>query len=71
MDQIIPDKIVIQKEDSIQELRNLGSNKIETTKIEIQHPLHKKWSFRLRISSVNVTKSADSCGFGHIHRGNP
>ena len=42
MDQIIPDKIVIQKEDSIQELRNLGSNKIETTKIEIQHPLHKK-----------------------------
>ena len=26
--------------------------------------LHKKWSFPLRISSVNVTKSAVSCGFG-------
>ena len=26
--------------------------------------LHKKWSFPLRISSVNVTKSA---GFGHIY----
>ena len=29
--------------------------------------LHKKWSFPLRISSVNVTKS----GFGHIYRSNP
>ena len=28
--------------------------------------LHKKWSFPLRISSVNVTKSAGNCGFGHI-----
>ena len=30
----------------------------------------KKWSFPLRISSVNVTKSAVSavsCGFGHIY----
>ena len=26
----------------------------------------KKWSFPLRISSVNVTKSIESCGFGHI-----
>ena len=24
-------------------------------------------SFSLRISSVNVTKSKDSCGFGHIY----
>ena len=31
----------------------------------------KKWSFPLRISSVNVTKSAVSCGFGHIHWSNP
>ena len=30
-------------------------------------PLHKKWSFSLRISSVNVTKSAVFCGFGHIY----
>ena len=29
--------------------------------------LHKKQSFPLRISSVNVTESAVSCGFGHIY----
>ena len=29
--------------------------------------VHKKWSFPLRISSVNVTKSALSCGYGHIY----
>ena len=29
--------------------------------------LHKKRSFPLRISSVNVTKSAVSSGFGHIY----
>ena len=29
--------------------------------------LHKKLSFPLRISSVNVTISAVSCGFGHIY----
>ena len=29
--------------------------------------LHKKSSFPLRISSVNVTKSAGNCGFGHIY----
>ena len=29
--------------------------------------LHKKWSFPLKISSVNVTKSAVFCGFGHIY----
>ena len=28
-------------------------------------------SFTLRISWVNVTKSAVSCGFGHIYRRNP
>ena len=33
--------------------------------------LHKKWSFRLRISSVNVTKSAGNCRFGHIYWRNP
>ena len=33
--------------------------------------LHKKWRFPLRISSVNMTKSAISCGFGHIHWKNP
>ena len=36
-------------------------------------PLHKnkKWSFPLRISLVNVTKSAGNWGFGHIYWGNP
>ena len=29
--------------------------------------LHKKWSFPLNISSVNVTKSAGNYGFGHIY----
>ena len=33
--------------------------------------LHKKWSFPLRISSVNVTKSGVSCGFDHIYWRNP
>ena len=33
--------------------------------------LHKKWSFPLRISLVHVTKSAVSCGFGHIYWRNP
>ena len=33
--------------------------------------LHKKWSFPLRISSVNVTKSVVSCGFRHIYWRNP
>ena len=34
-------------------------------------PLHKKWSFPLRISPVNVTKFVVSCGFGHIYWRNP
>ena len=33
--------------------------------------LHKKWSFPLRTSSVNATKSAGNCGFGHIYWRNP
>ena len=32
---------------------------------------HKKWSFPLRIFSVNVTKSTGNCGFGHIYWRNP
>ena len=35
------------------------------------HYTYKKWSFPLRISSVNVTKSPGSCGFGHIYWRNP
>ena len=33
--------------------------------------LHKKRSFPLRISLVNLTKSAVSCGFRHIYYRNP
>ena len=33
--------------------------------------LHKKWSFPLRISSVDVTKSARNCRFGRIYWRNP
>ena len=33
--------------------------------------MHKKWSFPWRISSVNMTKSAVSCGVGHIYWRNP
>ena len=33
--------------------------------------VHKKWSFPLRISSVDVSKSAVSCEFGHIYLRNP
>ena len=36
--------------------------------------IHKKWSFSVRISSVNVTKSANSArfwGFGHINWRDP
>ena len=35
------------------------------------NPLHKKWSFPLRIFSVNVIKSVGNCGFGHIYWRNP
>ena len=30
-------------------------------------PLHKKRSFSLRISSVNMTESVGNSGFGHIY----
>ena len=35
------------------------------------HSLHKKWNFPLKISSINVIKSAVFCGFGHIYLRNP
>ena len=36
-----------------------------------KYPLHKKWSFLLRISSLNATKSTGNCGFCHIYWRNP
>ena len=38
---------------------------------QFQRQSPKKWSFPLRVSSVNVTKSAVSCEFGHIYWRNP
>ena len=35
------------------------------------HHWKQKWSFPLRISSVNVTKSTVYCGFDHIYWRNP
>ena len=35
-------------------------------KDEWHETLHKKWTFPLRISKENVTKSAGNCGCGHI-----
>ena len=37
----------------------------------VPETLHENWSFPLRISSVNVTKSAVFCGFSHIYWRNP
>ena len=37
----------------------------------VQSILHKKWSFSLRISSVNLTKSVGNWGFSHIYWRNP
>ena len=34
---------------------------------QVNMTLLKRWSFPLRISSVNVTKSAGICGFDHIY----
>ena len=33
--------------------------------------LHKKYSFPLKTSQVNVTESTVSCGFGHMYWRNP
>ena len=47
----------------------LKKGQIETTESSSSWTLHKKWSFPLRISSVNVTVA--SCGFSHIYWKNP
>ena len=52
---------------------NLSFYKFQYTSFNIRNTpklpfraLNKKSSFQLRISSVNVMKSARNCGFGHI-----
>ena len=45
---------------------------IKSTYLLLQvYVLHKKPSFPLKNSSLNVTKSAENCGFGHIYWRNP
>ena len=39
--------------------------------LPLPHPLHKKWTFPLGISSRYVTKSTGNCGFAHIYWRNP
>ena len=41
--------------------------KTRKVNVKLEFTLYKKWSFPLRISSVNVTKSAGNWGFGHIY----
>ena len=48
-----------------------SSYKILHTYQKLLQTLHNKWSFPLRISSKNMTKSAVSCGFDHIYSKNP
>ena len=42
-----------------------------TSYVFCRYALHKKWSFSLKISSVNVTKSAVFFEFGQIYWRNP
>ena len=39
--------------------------------VSFKYTLHKRWSFPLRISLVDVTKSLEYCGLGHIYWKNP
>ena len=46
---------------------NFVSSVIKLSDVHLVITFHCTWSFPLMISSVNVTKSAISCGFGHIY----
>ena len=39
--------------------------------LHTSNPLHKKWSFLLKVSSVRVTKSTGNCGFSNFYWINP
>ena len=47
------------------EVENLPTRSFKSASSE-QTSMHKKWGCLLKISSVNVNKSAVSCGFGQI-----
>ena len=62
-----------KKQDTGRKLNILSELAFELTELDWLNwlsedaPPHKKWSFPLRISSVNVTEFAVSSGFGHIY----
>ena len=53
------------------QLQNLLDTINMKTTLVWKCPLQKKKKIPLKISSVNVTKSAGNCGFGHVYRRNP
>ena len=72
--EIWPKALHIQeKSGKLQTTKALNSNSFWVVQYSYLpwNSLHKKWSFPLRISSGNVTKSAVSSGFGHIYYRNP
>ena len=66
---------ISQKMDyKVERLKEIDKSEKDVSKVidPLKHNyLHKKWSFPLRISSVNVTKSAGKCRFSHIYWRNP
>ena len=62
MDQLYISMISVNNNDIVEELPFP-----DITRRGNQYTLHKKRSFPLRISSVNVTKSTGNCRFGQIY----
>ena len=49
-------------------IKNIGQEWVNLFRDNVPiYSLHEKWSFSLRISSVNLTKSVVSCELGHIY----
>ena len=68
------ESIWLNSQNDFSKLRNIKINSFKSLCKSMDWftiSVHKKWSFPLRISSVNVTKSAVSCWFGHIYWRNP
>ena len=51
---------------TLQKIRNNEGRRNTRGVVYVWAALHQKMNFSLRISSINVTKAAVSCGFGHI-----
>ena len=57
--------ITMWRDSTESEVENLPTRSFKNASSE-QTSMHKKWSCLLKIPSVNVNKSAVSCGFGQI-----